>query len=369
MDSSLHTPLQEAEKLARLRLYRTRNVGPVTFRRLLNTFESARAALDALPDMARRGGLRNLTTYPEAHAVEEFSAIDRIGGRALFSGEDDFPALLDMAEDAPPILMTLGDPAHLSRSSIAIVGARNASVNGRGLAETFAAELGDAGQLIISGMARGIDTAAHLGALPYGTIAVLAGGVDVIYPRENKDLHARIMECGTVVSEMAVGMTPQGRHFPRRNRIISGLSRGVVVVEAAERSGSLTTARFAGEQGREVLAVPGSPLDPRSHGTAKLIRDGATLVISSEQILEALGAPFERQLAPTAPQIVDVKTMDPPPLHTPILELLSHAPTPIDEIARHCDASTSAVRAVLLELELAGRIRCVSGNSAVLNRS
>lgn len=269
--------------------------------------------------------------------------------------------------------MSLGDGALLKRPAIAIVGARNASANGRTLATAFANELSSTGYVIVSGMARGIDTAAHIGALSGGTIAVVAGGVDVIYPRENSELYHRIIDDGLVVSEMPNGTKPQGRHFPRRNRIISGLSLGVVVVEAAERSGSLTTARFAAEQGRDVLAVPGSPLDPRTHGTGRLIRDGATLVMSTDHVLEALerlqpigmSAPTKipQDRKPEPNQHVNTSA-----IHAPILELMSYTPTPVDDIVRLCDTPPAIVRAALLELEIAGRIHCLSGNFVTLRR-
>ena len=288
METAFPAPRDDAERTARLRLNRTRNIGPVTFHKLLPQFGTPCAALDALPELAQRGGPREFKPFLAARDETELSDLVALGGQALHIGATDYPELLIVAEDAPPVLMSLGDVSLLQRSAIGIVGARNASANGRTLAPTFADKLSSAGYVIVSRMARGIDTAAHIGALNGGTIAVVAGGVDIIYPRENSNLYHRILDGGLVVSEMPSGTKPQGWHLPRRNRIISGLSLGVVVVEAAERSGSLTTARFAAEQGRDVLAVPGSPLDPRTHGTGRLIRDGATLVMSTDHILEAL---------------------------------------------------------------------------------
>jgi len=373
METAFPAPRDDAERTARLRLYRTRNIGPVTFRKLLLQFGTARAALDALPELARRGGLREFKPFPAARAETELSDLAALGGQALHIGATDYPKLLTVAEDAPPVLMPLGDASLLQRSAIAIVGARNASANGRTLATAFADELSATGYVIVSGMARGIDTAAHAGALNGGTIAVVAGGVDIIYPRENSELYHRILDGGLVVSEMPSGTKPQERHFPRRNRIISGLSLRVVVVEAAERSGSLTTARFAAEQGRDVLAVPGSPLDPRTHGTGRLIRDGATLVMSTDHILEALqrlqpiippspiDAPHDHKSEPN-------QNVNSTAIHAPVLELMSYAPPPIDDIVRLCDSPPAVVRAALLELEIAGRIHCLSGNFVTLRR-
>ena len=258
METAFPAPRDDAERTARLRLNRTRNIGPVTFHKLLPQFGTPCAALDALPELAQRGGPREFKPFLAARAETELSDLVALGGQALHIGATDYPELLIVAEDAPPVLMSLGDVSLLQRSAIGIVGARNASANGRTLAPTFADKLSSAGYVIVSRMARGIDTAAHIGALNGGTIALVAGGVDIIYPRKNSNLYHRILD------------------------------GGLVVVEAAERSGSLTTARFAAEQGRDVLAVPGSPLDPRTHGTGRLIRDGATLVMSTDHILEAL---------------------------------------------------------------------------------
>ena len=360
METASPAPREDAERTARLRLYRTPNIRPITFRKLLLQFGTARAALDALPELARRGGLREFKPFPAARAETELSDLAALGGQALHIGATDYPKLLTVAENAPPVLMALGDASLLQRSAIAIVGARNASANGRTLATAFADELSATGYVIISGMARGIDTAAHAGALNGGTIAVVAGGVDIIYPRENSELYHRILDGGLIVSEMPSGTKPQGRHFPRRNRIISGLSLGVVVVEAAE-------------QGRDVLAVPGPPLDPRTHGTGRLIRDGATLVMSTDHILEALqrlqpiippspiDAPHDHKSEPN-------QNVNSTAIHAPVLELMSYTPTPIDDITRLCDLPPDVVRAALLELEIVGRIHCLSGNFVTLRR-
>ena len=275
------------ERLARLRLARSESVGPITYRQLLAHCGSACAAIEALPALARRGGRRRaIRLCPEAEAEAELAAFQERDGRILTRGEPGYPEALDATEDAPPVIGLLGDPALLERPAMAIVGARNASANGRRIAKQLAAELGSAGFVIVSGMARGIDAAAHEGALASGTIAVLAGGADVVYPRENQALYEKILSQGLLIGELPLGTTPQARHFPRRNRIISGLARGVLVVEAAPRSGSLITARLALDQGRELFAVPGSPLEPRARGCNALLRDGAAhLVESAEDVM------------------------------------------------------------------------------------
>ena len=376
METGWPFPATDVERLARLRLYRTRNVGPATFRTLLNKFGSAEKALDALPELARRGGQKKFTTFTAEDALRQIDDTQQVGGTMLHLGEPRFPKLLAAAEDSPPILNVLGKAEILSRPSVAIVGARNASANGRTLATTFAMELASAGFVIVSSMARGIDPAAHIGALEGGTVAVLAGGIDNIYPRENSALYKDISDNGVIISEMATGTKPQGRHFPRRNRIISGLASAVVVIEAAKRSGSLTTARFAGEQGRDVLAVPGSPLDPRSHGTGKLIREGATLVMSSSQILEAIRQPYPTPIPNSAFVHVHHKDIsesettnleNTPQIHNVIIDLASPSPTPVDEIIRRSNCAPATVKAALLDLEVAGRIRHLSGNLVALS--
>ena len=280
--SSARLPPLAGERLARIRLARTSRIGPVTFHEMLGHYGSATAALDALPELARTARL-DTRAAPATSVQREAAALAERGGRFLVIGDDDYPASLAAIPDAPPVLSVIGDPALLARPAVAVVGARNASVNARRLAARFAAELGQAGQVITSGLARGVDAAAHEAALPTGTVAVLAGGVDVIYPPEHADLYREIAGRGLILSEAPLGAVPQARHFPRRNRIVSGLSRGVLVVEAALQSGSLITARQAADQGREVFAVPGSPLDPRARGTNRLIRDGAHLVEESRR--------------------------------------------------------------------------------------
>jgi len=363
------SPSSSAERADWLRLWRSDNVGPVTFRQLLARFGSASAALAALPDLARRGGRRDIRVPPAAEIVRELEAHAAIGARLLTLPDPEFPAALAAAEDGPPVLSVRGRVELLARAGIGMVGARNASGNGVRFARQLAADLGAEGWVVTSGLARGIDAAAHQGALATGTVAVVAGGADVVYPPENRELTARIAAEGAVVSEMPPGLVPQARHFPRRNRLISGLSLGVVVVEAALRSGSLITARFALEQGREVFAVPGSPLDPRCRGTNDLIRQGATLVEGAADVVAVLDPARPRPLA-EAPE-----ALPPPPpgggedtdtARAQVLRALGPAPLPVDEIARQCQVAVPAVWAVLLELDLAGRLARHPGNQVSL---
>ena len=358
--------LSEAERLASLRLARTTNVGPVTFAGLLARFGSAEAALDAIPNLARRGGARGELKIPNiAEAKRELADVAKVGGRLLFSTEAEFPAGLKALEAPPPVLTVLGHASLFDREMVAIVGARNASALGRKLAAKIAADLGGAGLLVVSGMARGIDAAAHEGALATGTVAVLAGGVDIVYPPENQALYERLREEGAIVSEMPLGQAPQARHFPRRNRIISGLARGVAIIEAAEGSGSLITANYALEQGREIFAVPGSPLDPRAKGTNRLIREGAMLTESAEDVLSVLrpilGGAFAEPRdneGPAGSSGLDSARVETEAdeIRGRIEELLGPAPVEVDELVRQTGASPAAVLTVILELELAGRL-------------
>ncbi len=365
--------LTDGERLDWLRLARSESVGPISFRGLIERFGTARAALEALPEMARRGGrARGLTPSSAADAEREMAALAALGGRMVASCEPDYPEPLAAIEDAPPVLSVLGRRDLMSRRSVAVVGARNASGNGRRIATRLARELGGAGLTVVSGLARGIDAAAHDGALESGTVAVVAGGIDVVYPRENEELYRRIAEDGVVVAECAFGIQPQARHFPRRNRIISGLSVATVVVEAAPRSGSLITARMANEQGREVFAVPGSPLDPRAQGCNALIRRGATLIQSAEDVLEGLSPMLRTLPARRRDEFAgldsDAKAaeINGPEAQSRVLECLSPTPTPVDEVLRDCQLSASTVFAILLELELAGRIERHPGNRVTL---
>ncbi|MFD2233712.1 DNA-processing protein DprA [Phaeospirillum tilakii] len=372
MDAPLH-PLSASERLDWLRLIRSENVGPRTFFRLLTRFGSAAAALDALPALARQGGLRRaIRLCPKAEAAAEIAALERTGARLIAAIEPAYPRPLAAIEDAPPLLAVIGAVSLLERPAVALVGARNASLNGRNFARRLAADLGRAGLVVTSGLARGIDTAAHEGALGTGTVAVMAGGADVVYPPENRDLWQRIAEAGAVVSEMPPGTEPQARHFPRRNRIISGLSLGVVVVEANTRSGSLITARLAADQGREVFAVPGSPLDPRAAGPNDLLRQGATLTASADDVLAVLSDRLRRPLAEPA-RAGFTPAAGPPPdeaelaaARAAILALIGPVPVMVDEILRQCQFSPSVVSWVLLELELAGRLDRQPGNRVAL---
>ncbi len=364
----------QTERIAALRLLRSEHVGPVTWRQLVARFGTAERALAALPDLARRGGGRAPRIASAANAEAELTEARRQGVQVLCLGEPAYPPLLASLEDAPPLLFLRGRAELLARPAVALVGARNASGNGRRFAEQLAQGLVREGLVVVSGLARGIDGAAHEGALAGGgdTVAVVAGGADVVYPPEHAALTRRIAEAGAVLAEMPLGTEPQARHFPRRNRLISGLSRAVVVVEAAPRSGSLITARFAGEQGREVLAVPGSPLDPRAQGCNQLIREGATLVQSVADILEAMGPAARHPLAePAAP----FRGAAPPPdeddgslaaARAAVLELLSPVGLAVDEVIRRCQLSAPLVQVVLLELELAGRLERQAGNRVAL---
>ena len=365
----------EAERLNWLRLTRSEGVGPVTFRQLIRRFGNATDALAAIPELARRGGrARPVVLASTGDVARELAALDRIGGSLLTLADPHYPRLLAAIEDAPPVLTVIGDTGALPRRSVAIVGARNASLNGRRFAEKLAQGLGQAGLTVVSGLARGIDGAAHSGALKTGTTAVLAGGVDVVYPPEHADLHHRIGEVGTVVSEVSPGTQPTARHFPRRNRIISGLCLATVVVEAASRSGALITARMAAEQGRDVLAVPGSPMDPRADGPNSLIRNGAVLVRSVEDILEAL-APMDRgrlgenDAEPFDSGAAGLSDPDEESLRAArerLAQSLSPVPTQVDELIRDCQLSASAVLTALLEMELAGRLERHPGHRVSL---
>lgn len=364
--------LSDSDRLDWLQLIRSENVGPITFRRLLTRFGTARAALEALPELASKGGAKaRPKIFSRSAAEQELDFVTRLGGRLLAWCEPEYPQTLAAVEDAPPLLAAGANIHLLNKPAVAVVGARNASLNGRKLAETIAGELSSAGIIVVSGLARGIDTAVHEASLVKGTIAVVAGGIDVIYPPENAELQKSIFNAGAIVSEMPPGMQPTQRLFPRRNRIIAGLSRGVLVVEAAPQSGSLITAQLALDQGREVFAVPGSPLDPRAQGTNGLIRNGAHLVERAEDILTVLQdmtgamkeqATFHFAEAPaTVPDERELLTV-----RQAILECLSPSPTSVDEVVRDCHVSTSLVSAVLLELELAGRLERQPGNKVSL---
>ncbi len=351
------------DQIARLRLIRSDQVGPMTYFHLLARFGSAQAALDAVPELAARGGGRapRLTSHDQAE--REAAQVERFGGRYLFLGDGPYPPLLAQAEGAPPVLIARGDLALLDRPAVALVGARNASAAACRFARQLAHELGGAGIVIVSGLARGIDTAAHDGALETGTIGVIAGGVDVFYPPENEPRQRVIGERGLLLAEQPPGTEPHARHFPSRNRIIAGLAQGTVVVEAAPKSGSLITARHAAEYGRDVMAVPGSPLDPRAQGCNLLIREGATLVQTADDVLEAL-RPLHlgvlRQPAQDYRGSAEPADADDRARRT-VGELLGPTPVAVDEIVRQAALPAAIVQTVLLEMELAGRIERHAG--------
>jgi len=370
-DISEKKTLSQAEQIARLRLIRTENVGPVTFRHLLARYETALNALDALPELARQGGRKKpLVAARKSDIVKEIDHLHQQGGCLIVYGDQYYPAALMATEDAPPVMMALGHPHLLEKKNFAIVGARNCSAVGTRLGSSLARDIGQAGYVISSGMARGIDTAVHQGALESGTIAVLAGGADVIYPRENSTLYEAIINTGLILSEMPLGTQPQARHFPRRNRIISGLAMGLLVVEATYKSGSLITARLALEQGREVFAVPGSPLDPRAKGPNDMIRQGAVLVENAENILEVLRLMEDQKISEPQDDFFDVMSLSHPhqehqdlsSARAAIRSKLSPTAVPIDDLIRMMELSPAIVQSLLLELELAGEIIRYPGN-------
>lgn len=356
--------MDSSERIAALRLARSENVGPVTFRDLLRHCGSAEAALEQLPELSRRGGYRaNVRICPRADAEAELRRAQDFGARVLVVGEPDYPTALAALEAPPPVIYVKGDAGLLQRHCLAIVGARACSAAGIKLGKHFAAGIGRGGFVIVSGLARGIDAAAHAAALETGTVAVLGGGLDIVYPPEHAQLQRTVGERGCLVAEMPFGFTPRAQSFPRRNRIISGLSLGVLVVEAARRSGSLVTARLAAEQGREVFAVPGHPLDPRAEGTNRLLKSGATFVTEPDDVLSAL-TPLTR--APLLglredPEDEGLGPTPAPPTLTDddrgrVLSALGPAPIDIDSIVRGTGLSTRCVQVALLELALAGRI-------------
>lgn len=367
--------LPAAEKQDWLRLIRSERVGPITFFRLVERFGSAAEALRRLPELAHLGGGPAPAVYPKPEADAEMEKIAQLGGALVAFGEPSYPPLLAYIEDAPPLLVVLGHASLLTRKTVAVVGARNATLGGRRFARALAADLGREGFVVVSGMARGIDAAAHEGALQTGTIAVLGSGVDVPYPPENAALHEQVRDQGAIVSEMACGTQPLARHFPRRNRIISGISRGVVVVEASPQSGSLITARFALDQGREVFAVPGAPGDPRAQGTNGLIRQGAVLTESAADVVAGLVQFGEMRIAepPSVFSSGDMVNAEEEAgrlaqARKIILENLGLTPLLVDEIIRNCQFSPAVVLTVLLELELAGRLERHPGNQVSLLR-
>lgn len=350
--------LSQDEAFARIRLLRSPNVGPVSYRQLLARFGTAVEALDALPDVAGRGG-RPYQVAGADRVRSEIEQVRRSGARYLFHDSPDYPFALACTEGAPAILTVKGDTALAGKPCVAVVGARNASAGAVKLARDFGLELASRGVTVVSGLARGIDGAAHRGALAAGgaTVGVIASGIDLAYPPEHDDLQAEVAERGLLLAEQPPGTEPLARHFPTRNRIIAGLSAATLVVEAAPKSGSLITARLAGEMGREVMAIPGSPLDPRSHGCNGLIREGAVLVQSVEDVLELLTA-FDGTPRSTFREVREDWQVEEAADHAPaeVADLLSTAPVAIDELVRQTGSSAAAVHLALLELELAGRL-------------
>jgi DNA processing protein len=347
-------------------LLRTAGIGPVTYRQLIARFGSPAAALAAVPDLARRGGGKAPALRTVADAEREIARVEKLGAKWLMLGQGLYPRLLGELEDAPPLLIAKGDLNLLDRQAVAIVGARNASAAACRFARGLAHDLGQHDLVVVSGLARGIDSAAHDGSLGTGTIGVIAGGIDIFYPPENEERQRAMYDRGLVIAEMPPGTEPRARHFPYRNRIIAGMSSGTVVVEAAPRSGSLITARLAAEAGREVMAVPGSPLDPRAQGCNLLIRDGATLIQNAADVVEAI-RPFASQVrsppAPFEPAPQDVNGHDALSL---VEELLGPSPVPVDEIIRLSGASSGSVQMALLELDLAGRLDRHAGGKVSL---
>jgi DNA processing protein len=342
----------------RVRLLRTPGIGPITFRQLITRFGTPAAALEAVPELARRGGGAAPRLFGKADAEREIAKVHAFGARYLALGQGLYPQLLAQIDDAPPLVVAKGRLALLDEPAVAMVGARNASAAACRFARTLAHELGAEGVTIVSGLARGIDAAAHDGALETGTIGVIAGGIDNFYPPENRARQEAMFEHGLVLAEMPPGTEPRARHFPYRNRIIAGISLGTVVIEAAPRSGSLITARLAAEAGREVLAVPGSPLDPRAQGCNQLIRDGATLIQNAADVLEAVRPSAPRVAVATAA----FRESGPAPLKEDpqalgvVEELLGPSPVAVDEIVRLSGLSSGDVQLALLELDLAGRL-------------
>jgi DNA processing protein len=371
------------DPVTHLRLVRTESVGPLTYRRLLARFPLVQDALAAVPELARIGGRETPPRIASrAEAEKELAALRKMGATPLFLGDQNYPPFLAETADAPPFLAVLGDVKLLSSRCLGIVGARNASANGMRMAQNLAGELAQK-LTIVSGLARGIDAAAHNGALAAGrTVAVIAGGLDVAYPPEHEKLQEQITQNGAVIAEAPLGTAPMARHFPKRNRIIAGLVLGLVVIEAAPRSGSLLTARLANEAGRELFAVPGSPLDPRSQGSNDLIRQGAHLTESAADVLANLPDHPGREGLSRDPLFRHARSgLAEPPAPLPVLEtdaatlrqarsrippLLTADPVQVDELARRCQLSMAAVAAVLLELELAGRVETLSGNRVAL---
>ena len=363
--SAVAPPVGETDRMRWVQLIRSHRVGPSTFLRLINEFGDAETAIDALPEIARKSGVARYRACRAEDAEKEMVAGQALGARIVLLGDADYPALLSRLSDPPPVLWVRGQNFPLAKDLVAIVGARNASSLGTRMAKFLASDLGRAGYGIVSGLARGVDAAAHLAALETGTLAIMAGGVDQIYPPENQKLAEQIMETGALISERRLGHSPQARDFPRRNRLISGMAPGVVVVEAAAKSGSLITARDALDQGREVMAVPGHPLDPRAWGCNMLIRDGATLVSNAKDVIEQIKTARPPQKptpeTPAAPEKPKATIPEALALSRKILGLLGPSPVAEDQLIRDLDLPSHAVTARLVALELEGKLNRRAG--------
>lgn len=365
-------PLADDQRLAWLQLVRSENVGPQTFLDLIRRYGTASSALDALPDLVQRGRGRSIRIASRESAERELEQIYKIKARMICLGEPDYPLALRVADAPPPIITVLGDPAVLTRTFVAFVGSRNCSLAGAKLTAKLSQEVGLAGFATVSGLARGIDTAAHAATLQEGTVAVFAGGIDHIYPSENQDLARSIIDnSGALVSEMPFGWKPRAHDFPRRNRIVAGMALGLVVVEAAKRSGSLISARLANEMGRIVFAVPGSPLDPRSEGANHLIKQGAQLVTHSSDIIEALQTISNLQVQETYSARENDETdysYEPgDDERKRLMAAIGHTPTNIDELIRFTGLSPASVATLILELDIAGKVERLSGNQVMLS--
>lgn len=354
--------MNDAERLARLRLIRTPHVGPVSWHQLMQRFGSGEAALEALPDLVLRGGAGKARIAPAEIADREIERVAALGARHIFSDEDDYSPLLREVEGAPPVLIVRGHSAMLRRPCVAIVGARNASAIARRFARQLAADLARQGVTVVSGLARGVDTAAHVGALGGATAGVIASGIDIAFPPENAALQEKIASDQLLIAEQPPGTEPFARHFPSRNRIIAGLAHGTVVIEAAPKSGSLITARRAGDYGREVMAVPGSPLDPRARGCNLLIREGATLIQTIDDVIEAIGPIDPRMVREPDRAFMAAPVAEPADgERRALVDLLGPTPVAVDELVRQSGQDAAAVQLVLLELELAGRVERHAG--------
>ncbi|TRD10071.1 DNA-protecting protein DprA [Erythrobacter insulae] len=371
MNETASSSLTQAEAFARIRLLRSPNIGPVSYAQLLARFGTAEAALEALPDLASRGKTAYRAASPD-RIEAEVNAVRKAGARYLFHDQGDYPELLAQIESAPPIITCRGDLSLASRPCVAMVGARNASAASVKLARNFAGALSEAGFTVVSGLARGIDGASHEGAFPR-TIGVIASGIEIAYPPQHADLQERIASEGLLIAEQPPGTEPRGRHFPSRNRIIAGLASGTLVVEAAPKSGTLITARLAGEAGREVMAIPGSPLDTRSLGCNQLIRDGAVLVQSAEEVIELLqgftGAPRSTFRVAEESQDFDYSELaaaNPSYAKDDVASLLSTAPISVDELIRQSGGDAASVHMALLELEITGELERHGGGSVSL---